>query len=528
MDEIDKIDKMDLKFVIHEPPHDGEATTQGYINPSGQMLLAHNGFDPALALHRDELVIARDVAGGRFKQVYRCTLDDVGFYRTRYLRYKEPLRGGALGNRDESFAEPPYPVDPYDAGTINFARRDLKFVIHERDDGGKKTPGRERDAENSPQKGRSVENNEVLIIQGPLRFASQGFTQVYKFELEDCGFFFPGLLRYKENVAEAPWQSYGRGRVAPVQRVLGPAGGSIHIISYNISWATQRNVTAGATERRTVEWCQRRPGQGGAPTTPGTISVCTRRALDGLINHMHRLGDYGPVDFLLFQEADEILFGPPVGGRVERADSPILQYHVSFREFRQINGSKFGEAMLSILYNKTKWHVTAIFPQGDLANLTIPPTDGRPYLIVEFENRRTNERVLVGNVHFEHRKAGMPSQSQEGVLYRAYTTAIGDRSPPPRYILGGDFNGVPLWDGIGGDLFIQDGQNQPDTCCWPRSNPLHAPDKRGDIIFDSHNNDDTRIIREFEHPERLHLGPRGAGVPAFYGSDHLPVFLAGP
>ena len=214
-----------------------------------------------------------------------------------------------------------------------------------------------------------------------------------------------------------------------------------------------------------------------------------------------------PIEFILFQEATTQLFDTGL----------LLDYINNYsNNLDSINSDKFGSgnAFVSIFYNKNIFINPIIILNYDLDN-------GRPCLSVIFEDTRTtpHSKIIVTNVHFPHKKdtGELFDKVMENVIQQniSFNDSISDR-----YIIGGDFNGVPNFT----NTIFKQYKSLPKTCCFSGG---HG---ESDIIYDtSQPLSELKLIDidNFRAPE-YNIGRKNPNLENeyYYGSDHLPVSLS--
>jgi len=268
-----------------------------------------------------------------------------------------------------------------------------------------------------------------------------------------------------------------------------------HVISYNLSWATQDNIESG-TERRFVKWCNKNKKKWKKRDYYKFPNWCTQSALDGLRQHI----DKYPVEFILFQE--------PTFSNFKDSHIVLDYLNINQNNLDIVNGEQ-DDIFISILYNK-KYYKKIISFSGDIE-------DGRPYLIVKFKDIIKNKNIIVASVHMPHNK--FLNDNTQYLVNEMMT--LKDKNTI-RLIMGGDFNGVPTilpkqFNNINNDLLYL-----PKTCCWQGGRGY------GDLIYDTNQEyNELKIIPEFDINGYIGFIKNGSYIPKdkYIGSDHLPVFL---
>jgi hypothetical protein len=172
---------------------------------------------------------------------------------------------------------------------------------------------------------------------------------------------------------------------------------------------------------------------------------------------------------------------------------------------------------------------------------------GRPCLNVEFKDKRNHTNIIVTNVHFPHKikpdacsflnpekcsvmggaRYGTDSpqhgggDKKRGELFdKVMNSVIKKFNKSDRYIIGGDFNGVPEF----ANTMFKSATKLPKTCCWQGG---HG---KSDIIYDtSQKGSKVKIINQDGFRAQSHdIGKTSNGPKPgyYYGSDHLPVYLS--
>lgn len=261
------------------------------------------------------------------------------------------------------------------------------------------------------------------------------------------------------------------------------------VISYNISWATQKNTTKGnPSEKEFVEYCQNE--EKGKKKPKSGLSYCTNNVANFLSDFAKK---YQNLDIIGLQEV------------VKKPTNKILEtINKNNNNNFNISLSKiYNKAMVGIIYNK-KLKNPKLIVEGNL-NLN----GGRPYQVIYFPSKKW----LVINAHFEHGYY----DNQIETLNNEINSKLKEKkiSDINRIIFTGDFNKafsdktVSIDNFLGKNLICGDSKNNlPKTCCF--RNNLKSTLKSGDYIFDS------------EKQKYFGLPPDLYDKKLPY-SDHLPV-----
>jgi hypothetical protein len=316
-----------------------------------------------------------------------------------------------------------------------------------------------------------------------------------------------------------------------------------NVISYNLSWATQLNKAAG-TEKLFVEWCKK---QNIKSTNPNFENWCTQNGLDGIIEYIQSsLYKKSPIEFIGFQECTKHIFEVLDSG--VSSESLFLTYLNKKLnpdiELKQINSDKFElESFVSLFYN------TELYEEVEKLSGDMDPDSGRPCLICSFQNKFNDYKTIVCVVHATH-DANERDAYINGKLIPEMYKMSGDneeervlKSKFNRFILMGDFNGLPKFYYDSMMFKNYPIENLPNSCCWQagHGSTFFKDSYNGisDIIYDSAvdpTENKVSIVPRFG-PEFSKLGrhhkqhistTNSRGFPIYTGSDHLPVCLRFP
>ena len=294
-----------------------------------------------------------------------------------------------------------------------------------------------------------------------------------------------------------------------------------HIISYNLSWATQDNVVKGS-ESKFVKWCIDNSKNNSRNKTINFKNGmkrdkvkfpnwCTQSAINTLITHIKHIGT---IEFILFQEPTSNLF---IKNKhvLNYINSNIDNTNIAIDD---VNSLDTKPPFLNICYNKRKFKLIKIKESYKLP----PLNDGRRCLIVLFENIHTREQCVVANVHFPHR--GKTGHSQKGLFDNIVSKMTTNIALNTRYIIGGDFNGEPEFK----SKLFKKYTTLPKTCC-------HGGNHEGDIIYDTHQASSKSFVKIINYPFKAPTSDFKKtrenqqyimDNDTYYGSDHLPVYLS--
>ncbi len=316
-----------------------------------------------------------------------------------------------------------------------------------------------------------------------------------------------------------------------------------NIISYNLSWATQKNEVAG-TEKEYVKWCQKSAKSrksnfnrflsdsnidSNESVDLGFKSWCTKNGLDGIIEYVNK-NNSNPIQFIGFQECTDLVFEPT-------QSSVCLNYlndGLRAIKLEQINSDKtvHMNAYVSLLFN------TALYTKIDDLHGDMDPKSGRPYLISSFQNKFNDLKTIVCVLHATHESKVRDDYINYTIIPDMYK--LGDNDINNRYILLGDFNGLPKFYKTNENVDINNmftqykGSNLPNSCCWQNSHGFTLSkgfyNGISDIIYDSSNLASINPVSivpgfgtQFNSKTRKHKQNIPSNVKT--GSDHLPVCL---
>ena len=313
-----------------------------------------------------------------------------------------------------------------------------------------------------------------------------------------------------------------------------------NIISYNLSWATQKNEAAG-TEKEYVKWCKKSAKSrksnfdqfllsdsnidSNEADDSGFKSWCTKNGLDGIIEYVNK-NNSNPIQFIGFQECTDLVFAPP-------QKSLCLTYlndGITDVTLEQINSEKVkNDSFVSLLFN------TALYTKIDDLHGDMDSKSGRPYLISSFKNKLDTKKTIVCVLHATHESKVRDDYINYTIIPNMYE--LGDNDINNRYILLGDFNGLPKFynkpESI--DMFTQYKEsNLPNSCCWQESHGFTLSkgfyNGISDIIYDSSNLgsiNPVSILPGFGDPFNSKTRKHKQNIPSNVktGSDHLPVCL---
>lgn len=316
-----------------------------------------------------------------------------------------------------------------------------------------------------------------------------------------------------------------------------------NVISYNLSWATQLNKAAG-TEKLFVEWCKK---QNIESTYPNFKNWCTQDGLDGIIEYIQSsLYKKSPIEFIGFQECTEPIFEVLDSGL--SFESLCLTYLNEKLnpdvELKQINSRQFkNNSFVSLFYN------TELYEEVEKLSGDMDPESGRPCLICSFQNKFNDHKTIVCVVHATHDAKERDDYINGELIPKMYEIS-GDneeerviKSKFNRFILMGDFNGLPRFNY---DLMMFKEypiENLPNSCCWQEGHgsTFFKDSYNGisDIIYDSavdSTKNKVSIVPRFGpefskigRPHKQHISKLNSkGFPIYKGSDHLPVCLRFP
>lgn len=266
------------------------------------------------------------------------------------------------------------------------------------------------------------------------------------------------------------------------------------IISYNLSWATQKNEVAGS-EKQFVKFCQRKAVIN--KHTDPNLSYCTTNAANllSIISKKYNLEIIG------IQESVP-----------EKIDLVTLYInHHSTDTFNCIHSGIYNYACSSIIFNRNLGDPEKIL-EGEL-------TRGRPYIIVYFPEKE----YLVINAHFTHHLEDHDYKKFFAKLEEEINKNLKKRTVS-RIIFTGDFNDhknvlnktqrkfrIQILKKM---LYCGDDTNLiPKSCCY-RPKDTDTKLKLGiglnsDYVFDTRNQSYFGVPKEYK-----------TSYPA---SDHLPV-----
>ena len=234
----------------------------------------------------------------------------------------------------------------------------------------------------------------------------------------------------------------------------------LNVVSYNLSWATQKNIKAG-TEINFVKACQKK-SLNSFPIQQDSISYCTRNAADGLLNYINQNNS---IDIIAVQEGTEY-----TENWVD-----YLNKSLGSEYFRFIESEVGSTAILFMLYREDVLGVGQELLRGQFS-------EGRPYQVVYFPD----SEILAVNAHFPH------NLSKEN--YKAYISDLEIKiknnlfnwKKLKRVLFMGDFNDHSKSFAYRSDknFYFLDHDlkmkgKAPKTCCW-KSYSLTS-----DYIFDS-------------------------------------------
>ena len=317
-----------------------------------------------------------------------------------------------------------------------------------------------------------------------------------------------------------------------------------NIISYNLSWATQKNEVAG-TEKEYVKWCQKsaesRKSNFNQYFSDSTIdsnesndlgfkSWCTKNGLDGIIEYVN-VNDNNPIQFIGFQECTDLVFEPTQSSLcLTYLNDGLRKTDVTLE---QINSEKVkNDSFVSLLFN------TALYTKNDDLHGDMDPKSGRPYLISSFQNKFNDLKTIVCVLHATHESKVRDDYINYTIIPNMYE--LGDNDINNRYILLGDFNGLPKFYKTNENVDINNmftqykGSNLPNSCCWQNSHGFTLSkgfyNGISDIIYDSSNLASINPVSivpgfgtQFNSKTRKHKQNIPSNVKT--GSDHLPVCL---
>ena len=316
-----------------------------------------------------------------------------------------------------------------------------------------------------------------------------------------------------------------------------------NIISYNLSWATQKNEAAG-TEKEYVKWCKKSAKSrksnfdqfllsdlnidSNEADDSGFKSWCTKNGLDGIIEYVNK-NNSNPIQFIGFQECTDLVFAPT-------QKSLCLTYlndGITDVTLEQINSEKVkNDSFVSLLFN------TALYTKIDDLHGDMDSKSGRPYLISSFKNRLDTKKTIVCVLHATHESKVRDDYINYTIIPNMYE--LGDNDINNRYILLGDFNGLPKFYKTNENVDINNmftqykESNLPNSCCWQNSHGFTLSkgfyNGISDIIYDSSNLGSINPVSivpgfgtQFNSKTRKHKQNIPSNVKT--GSDHLPVCL---
>ena len=266
------------------------------------------------------------------------------------------------------------------------------------------------------------------------------------------------------------------------------------IISYNLSWATQKNEVAGS-EKQFVKFCQREEKKN--KHTDPNLSYCTTNAANllSIISKKYNLEIIG------LQESVP-----------EKIDLVTLYIsHHSTDMFNCIHSGIYNHACSSIIFNRNLG-IPEQISEGELSK-------GRPYIIVYFPDKE----YLVINSHFNHHLEDHNYKELFIKLEEEITRNLKKRKIS-RIIFTGDFNdhknvlnktqtkfSIKFLKKL---LYCGDNTNLiTKSCCYrPKDTDTKLKFSLGvnsDYIFDTRNQSYFGVPKEYKR--------------SFPGSDHLPV-----
>lgn len=270
------------------------------------------------------------------------------------------------------------------------------------------------------------------------------------------------------------------------------------IASYNIGWATQKNVAKG-TEKYFIETkCHTKdPNQNKTSTDNKQISWCSTNAAEALLSVEPKL------DLIGIQEA----VNPFTGNLVK-----YMNTQTDDSRYKMVYGGGKKVGKVAIIYDKKLGNPNTIL-EGDLGD----DSDSRPYQIVYF----SKTKLLVINLHAPHGQ----NDSGYNKIFKKFNSEISSKIDKKdkkdiRIIITGDFNDnnqvymkTPSITILGKKCYLggyTNGKNiQHNTCCYGSKGEYRRP---GDYIFDSETQTGKYDIIEWNYDN-------------FPGSDHKPVFL---
>ena len=273
------------------------------------------------------------------------------------------------------------------------------------------------------------------------------------------------------------------------------------IITYNLSWATQKNDSKSkSSEQEFVKKCQQSKliNIDWEYTRRQDLfpSWCTQIAFDGIINFIKEKKT--SLDIIGFQECIKELFN--------EKNNIILNYlKNNLKEnFKIINHSNINKdkPFTSIIYNNNTLKFIKSFDSH------FKNEEGRPFMISLFENNFNKNKLIVINCHMPHTNTNDNLKE----LYETYIKNINIKID--RIIILGDFNihniELDIINNFNSTPKLSNPISKPISCCWPNFNYI------GDLILDSNKQKKLDILDNFKFI---------LGIKKIYiGSDHHPIY----
>lgn len=267
----------------------------------------------------------------------------------------------------------------------------------------------------------------------------------------------------------------------------------INVLTYNMSWATQKNILTGS-EKDFVAACQQKYKKGG--------KQCTKNAIKNI-------GTLPKLDLMFIQE---------VNSDIEKR---IMKVQPNLKDYKR---AKIGISIVSTLWNPEVFG-KLIFEAS--LNLTNSKKNVRPCQILVFE-KTDNESILLINVHLPHKKKFMEREMkkiQKKIFSNEFLQKV-ISNEKIKIIFGGDFNDDKTYIHNNKPLIInkvklthkktkKQAKKTLKSCCW-KKNPKKYFSDTGDYILVNKN------VKQLEIEIPKIFKKKGRQNRLF--SDHMPVF----